>query len=101
MEKLIASLEHAPALVAILITIYLFLKFFRWLLESHAVRTTEFIQTVKDMHLENTQYRLQSLAVIEANTRETTKVNEALNRTSEKLDNMTNTLREFLKTKLV
>lgn len=54
MEELLAkTFEHAPALAAMVVIVYFFLKFTKELLASHAKRTDEFIAEVKAMHLDN------------------------------------------------
>lgn len=54
MENLFAkTFEHAPALALNGVTVFLFLKFLKEMLASHAKRTDEFISEVKQMHAEN------------------------------------------------
>jgi hypothetical protein len=96
MDDLLKSFEHAPSLAAIVVVIYLFLKFFKWLMVSHATRTSEFIETLNQVHTDNLDARKLSREVIESNTRETTKVNESLHRTNESVEEMTKVFREYL-----
>lgn len=54
MENLIGkTFEHAPALAAMVIIVYFFLRFLKEMMASHAKRTDEFIYEVKQMHAEN------------------------------------------------
>ena len=62
------SFKHAPDLLALVIFLFLFLKFTNKLLESHAKRTDEFIATVKDINSENSDARKQGAEIISRNT---------------------------------
>lgn len=62
------SFKHAPDLLALVVFLFLFLKFTNKLLESHAKRTDEFIATVKDINSENAEARKQGADIINRNT---------------------------------
>lgn len=64
-ETFYKSLEHAPALAAMVILVVSFLKFTEKLLASHAKRTDEFIFTVKGMNEDSAKLvtRTNDLAV--------------------------------------
>lgn len=68
MEVVYKSLEHAPALLAMIIIVIAFLHFLKHLLESHAKRTDEFIAAVRDINQLNQEARTESRTIIKENT---------------------------------
>lgn len=64
-ETLLKTLEHAPALLAMVLLVVFFLRFLKSLLESHAKRTDEFIGTVKELHSEQTTTRERTERLLE------------------------------------
>lgn len=95
METLLEkSLEHAPALAAMVAIVWFFLAFLTKLLAQHSQRTSEFIDTLKEIQLQNLEARNDSRAVIERNT--TTQVNAATEnmRNTEAIRDMTRALKD-------
>lgn len=74
MDEFLKTFEHAPALAAIVLVVWLFLKFFRWMLESLAGRISEFVDAVKQIQLDNIEARKRSQEVIQENTQVTAQV---------------------------
>lgn len=67
MDTILKSLERAPDLLAIVIITLAFLKFLKAILESHAVRTKEFIETVKEMSADHARVQARSNDLTEKN----------------------------------
>lgn len=85
-ETFYKSLEHAPALAAMIIIVLAFLKFTKELLASHAKRTDEFITAVKDMHLvvvelsiRTNDLTVKNIEALVTNTQATKEVTKSFN----------------------
>jgi hypothetical protein len=78
MELLNRSLEHAPALAAMVVIVVAFLKFTKALLASHATRTDEFISTVKQINQDNKDDRREHRDTLRDNTRATENMTRAI-----------------------
>lgn len=69
MESIIEkTLSHAPELGALVLVVVLFLKHLEKRDVSNGLRTTEFIETVKQMHSEATAVQREFRAAITSNT---------------------------------
>jgi len=69
METFEKSLEHAPALVAIIIVVFAFLKFIKFMRLSDDKRTEIFVEAIRQINQENMEARHESRRVIEENTK--------------------------------
>lgn len=84
METLQKSLEHAPALAAIIIVVFAFLR-----------RTDDFIKVMRDLNAENMEARQHSRQVIEKCTEEMTRCADSQARCAAATEDMIQVVREI------
>lgn len=89
-ETLLKTLEHAPALLAIIVILFMVGKHLEKRDEAASERTKEFTSTLRDMHADNVEARQKSQSIIERNS------TEAANNTNA-LRAMTEMMKDFLK----
>lgn len=94
-ETVLKTLEHAPALLVVVVIVSLFLRFLKQLLDSHAKRTDEFLTTVRDLNADNIEARGHSQAVIEKCTEQMTRVAEVQKQNTDATKEMTEVFRQF------